>query len=123
MKFQRSIRLFFVLAMMVVGLIITIGYWQTEQFSAIKQVSVFTMSLVMIYIGLHFIKRLLFKEVMWWDWLYYLALVSIMAPVLFADSTNENLYHWMIDLGSTFFIVPLLFDLKEWAKPAQKEEL
>jgi cell division protein FtsW (lipid II flippase) len=89
-------------------------YWQTEQFSAIKQVAVPVMILVIVYIAFHFFKRLIFKDINWWDWLYYLALISIALPVLFANSINENFYHWILDIGSSFFIIPVLIDTYKW---------
>ncbi len=103
-----------VVSMLIVGTLISIEYWQTEQFSSIKQVSVPIMQLALLYIALHFIKRLLFPDVKWWNWLYYIALVSIMLPVFFANSSNENIYHWMIDLGTLFFVFPPLLELNDW---------
>jgi hypothetical protein len=59
---------------------------------------------------------LIYKTINWWDWLYYIALVSIALPVLFANSLNENFYHWILDLGCTFFIIPVLVDMYDWWK-------
>jgi formate hydrogenlyase subunit 3/multisubunit Na+/H+ antiporter MnhD subunit len=113
---RRTVRMIFNIAMLILGLILGLNYWQTEQFSAIKQVSVSIMVLVIIYIALHFFKRLIYKTINWWDWLYYIALVSIALPVLFANSLNENFYHWILDLGCTFFIIPVLVDMYDWWK-------
>lgn len=107
---KRFLRLILNVVMLIIGLIINVHYWQTEQFSDIKQVSAPMMGLVMSYIGLHFLKRVLFIVIHWWDWLYYLALMSIALPVLLADSITENIFHWLIDLGTTFFVIPILMD-------------
>ncbi|MFT7343601.1 MAG: formate hydrogenlyase subunit 3/multisubunit Na+/H+ antiporter MnhD subunit [Lentimonas sp.] len=114
------LKVFFVLAMAVVGGLIISHYWSSEQFSAIKQVPVALMVTILIYIGLHFFKRLIFRELIWWDWLYYIALFSIVLPVLFANSQNENLFHWLVDLGTMFFIIPLAFDVKQMIKSRKK---
>ena len=111
MKVVKAVML---VIMLVVGLLINAFYWNSEQFSAIKQVSVYLMVLIMVYIAMHFAKRLIFKEVMWWDWLYYLGLLSILASGTFANSENENFFHWLLDIMSITFILPVLFDLKEW---------
>tara|TARA_R110000737_G_C14624685_1_gene494434 strand:+ start:4528 stop:4857 length:330 start_codon:yes stop_codon:yes gene_type:complete len=108
--------------MLTIGLILCLEYWQTEQFSAIKQVSVPIMILVIIYITFHFFKRLLFKNIKWWDWLYYIAMVSIALPVFFANSINENFYHWILDIGSTFFIIPVLIDSYDWWKNRKQKD-
>ncbi len=106
--------LILVISMLVVGAIINIDYWQTDQFSSIKQVSVPVMRMAMLYIALHFVKRLLFPDVKWWNWLYYIALVSIMLPVFFANSSNEKFYHWTVDLGTLFFLIPPILELNDW---------
>ncbi|MBU2019430.1 MAG: hypothetical protein KJ941_07285, partial [Bacteroidetes bacterium] len=89
-------------------------YWKTEQFSAIKQISLYLMVLVMSYIVLHFIKRLIFKSTNRLDWLYYIGLTLILCSGKFASSSNENFFHWALDIGSLFFIIPVLYDLNGW---------
>ncbi|MDC1402847.1 hypothetical protein N8328_00405 [Crocinitomicaceae bacterium] len=116
------VRLMLISAMAVVGVIINVDYWQTEQFSAIKQVSVPTMRMSMLYIGLHFVKRVLFSEIKWWNWLSYIGLVSIILPVLFANSSNENIYHWMVDIGTLFFLIPIVFELNDWRLTLKKDK-
>jgi hypothetical protein len=118
----RILHLLFNIVMLTIGLILCLEYWQTEQFSAIKQVSVPIMILVIIYITFHFFKRLLFKNIKWWDWLYYIAMVSIALPVFFANSINENFYHWILDIGSTFFIIPVLIDSYDWWKNRKQKD-
>ncbi len=118
----KNLRLIFNAVMLFLGVTISMKYWQTEQFSAIKQVSVRIMILIIIYIGLHFFKRLIYKKINWWDWLYYIALISVAMPVLFANSLNENLYHWVIDVGCIFFILPLLIDTYSWWKARKTDE-
>ena len=108
--------------MLIMGLLITTFYWNTEQFSAIKQVSVYMMILIMTYIALHFMKRFAFNVVYWWDWLYYIALVTIMCSALLANSENENFFHWALDIASLLFIVPILIDIKMWLNSRNTEE-
>jgi ABC-type iron transport system FetAB permease component len=111
---MQILRVVILIIMLVVGILITTFYWNTEQFSAIKQVSVYLMVLIMSYIVLHFIKRLIFNEVNWWDWLYYLGLIGILCSGMFANSSNENFFHWSLDIGSVFFIIPVILDIREW---------
>lgn len=111
---KRFLRLVYLIVMLVVGVFIVAQYWQTEQFTAIKQFSFTSMWLVFIYIALHMLKRFLWTRMRSWDYLYYLGLISIIAPVLWAKSSNEAIFHWMVDIGTCLFVAPVLADLLVW---------
>jgi hypothetical protein len=109
--------------MAVLGLMITREYWQTEQFSAIKQFTFYSMILVFLYILLHMGKRLFWSRLRWWDYLYYIALLSLIAPVLWANSANEQFFHWLVDIGTLFFVIPIVLDLSVWGVKFKKHIL
>ena len=111
---NRYLRLVYLITMMVIGIFIIKDYWTTNQFSAIKQFTFYGMSLVFVYILLHMGKRLLWKRLRAWDYLYYIALCSLIAPVLWADSGSESFFHWLVDIGVVFFVLPIIFDLFIW---------
>lgn len=100
--------------MLYLGVSIVSIYWKTEQFSSIKQFSNAVVTYVFFYIILHMLKRFLWKRMRWWDYLYYLALISLIAPVLWANSANEQFFHWLTDIGGLLFILPILLDLYIW---------
>ncbi len=102
------------IAMVVIGCLIIREYWLTEQFSAIKQFSFYIVALTFTYIILHMAKRLLWSRWRWWDYLYYFALFSMIAPVLWANSNNEVQYHWLVDIGTCFLVIPALLDIYIW---------
>lgn len=111
---NRYVRLVYLLAMLVLGAFIINDYWTTDQFTAIKQFSFYGMSLVFAYILLHMGKRLLWKRLRVWDYLYYIALISLISPVLWGTSKYEVLFHWIVDVGVCFFVIPIVIDLYFW---------
>lgn len=119
---MNVLRVIIILVMFIVSIFIVTYYWGTDQFSAIKQVSKYSMILIITYIGLHFIKRLIFKTVQWWDWLYYIGLLSIMSAVLMANSNNENFFHWLVDVSLLTFIIPLVFDVVNFVYSRKAEQ-
>lgn len=100
--------------MLVVGCFIVAQYWQTDQFTAIKQYTITSMWLVFFYIALHMLKRFLWKRMRWWDYLYYGGLITIIMPVLWANSANEFVFHLLVDIGACLFVIPVLADLYVW---------
>jgi len=63
-----------------------------------------------VYVLLQILKRYLFKRKNWWDWLYYIGLVSIVLPTFFVNETNTDFYHLLTDYGTFFLIIPILLD-------------
>ena len=63
---------------------------------------------ISIYIVLQLIKRFLLKKMYWFDWLYYLGLVSILIPMLLKYEQGEWL-HDVCDFGSLFLAISPLF--------------
>lgn len=106
--------------MLIIGGWISLYYWNTDQFSSITQVSIFSMSLIMSYIVLHFVKKLLYNDTEWYDNLYYIALLSIVLPVFLADSNNAPTFHILLDIGVCFFIIPVLIEAWLIRKPKKE---
>ncbi|MCT4559737.1 MAG: hypothetical protein N4A41_00015 [Crocinitomicaceae bacterium] len=107
---MRILRFVLLLFMLIIGVLISLHYWSTAQFSSIKQVPIYSLVLIMSYIILHFIKKLLFNDAEWYDNLYYIALISIVLPVFFANSNNARTFHLILDLGVCFFMLPVLIE-------------
>lgn len=107
---MRVLRFVILGLMLVIGLLISMYYWGTEQFSSIKQVSIYSLVLIMSYIILHFVKKLLYTDTDWYDHLYYIGLSTIVLPVFFANSDNESTYHLLLDIGVCFFLIPVLIE-------------
>ena len=76
----------------------------------IASLPIFVLGLALVYIGLHLIKRILLKIQNWWDWTYYIGLVSVVLPVLFANESNQTFYGILTDYGTLFLMLPVLLD-------------
>lgn len=87
-------------------------YWSNSTLSSISLVPISIMVLALVYILIQIAKRFFVKEQNWWDWLYYIGLLSMMTPTFFANSSNESVFHLITDYGTLFLIIPILFDGK-----------
>lgn len=81
--------------------------------SEIAQVPVSLMILCLCYVLLQILKRFLFKSQNWWDWLYYVGLLSVMIPTYMINEDNESMFTSLATYGTVFLIIPVLFDVKE----------
>ncbi|MES2799160.1 MAG: hypothetical protein V4638_04025 [Bacteroidota bacterium] len=60
------------------------------------------------------------KEQNWWDWVYYLALLSIMITVSFATENTYPFFNWFVKVGSFLLFVPIAIDLFYLSKQLKK---
>ncbi len=96
----------------IVSCVIISYYWSNSTLSSISLVPISVMILALIYIVIQIAKRFFIKEYNWWDWLYYIGLISMMIPTFFANSENESTFHFVTDYGTLFLIIPILLDGK-----------
>ena len=77
---------------------------------SLRSVPIYIMILAFVYILLQIAKRYLYKEYNWWDWLYYIGLIAMMLPTIFATEENLETFNLFTDFGVLFLIIPILFD-------------
>lgn len=58
----------------------------------------------------------------WWDWVYYIGLLCIMIPVMFANEKSADLYHIIVDYGTLLLVLPVLVDGWLLVKPNSNKE-
>lgn len=85
-------------------------YWANEELSALLNVSIIIMICAFAYVIVQMVKRFFFKSQDWWDWLYYIGLLSMMLPNFFADSSTLSVYNKIADYGTIFLIIPQLIE-------------
>lgn len=83
-------------------------YISAELLSDIRMLPIGMLVAISIYIALQLIKRFLLKKMYWFDWLYYLGLVSILIPMLLKHEQGEWLKD-VCDFGSLFLAISPLF--------------
>ena len=99
-----------VLVLLALSGVIIRYYWNTEGVDGIKFVPMYVMILAFVYVLFQILKRYLYKEYNWWDWLYYIGLASMMLPTLLASEENLNLMSILTDIGTLFLVFPILLD-------------
>ena len=112
MKNENLIKVVFTLALLAIGGTVIAYYWSVEGEASLKQVPIWVMVLCFVYVLIQVVKRYILKRQNWWDWLYYIGLISVMIPAYFSNEKNWETFELFADFGSLFLIVPLLFDIK-----------
>lgn len=107
---ERVKRIVFILIRLFLGAGIAIYYWNFIDGMEVKQVPITVMVLAMVYIAVQIGKRMIIKEQVWYDWVYYIGLISILTPVILTNSTNSILMNSIADIGVLFFVLPLLLE-------------
>lgn len=106
-------------SMLVSGLIINY-YWTHDDLAALRNIPVFIVVLAFAYILLQMLKRYLFREKPWWDWLYYIGLLAMMLPNLLANLENLTIYNQVADIGTLFLVIPVIIDGRQLIQSNKK---
>lgn len=120
---MNSRRIFLGLAIifkLVLAVIICLYFWEATMLVELKQIPVYILVLTVVYIALQLVTRRISSVHHWWDWVYYFGLVSIMVTTMFANHSNENIFHWITDLGTLLLIFPPLADGYAFVKAPKK---
>lgn len=110
LKNSRLFHIGIIVDLLILGGIITYYYWSHESLESLLYVPIYIMILALVYILLQIAKRYLYKEYNWWDWLYYVGLLAMMLPTLFASEESLSTYNLFTDIGVLFLIIPIVLD-------------
>jgi len=112
MKENKILRASMLAAMLVCAGIVINYYWQNSALSALKEIPMYIMIVTLIYILIQIFKRSIFKEQRWYDWLYYIGLISIMLPTVFVSEGNLSFFNIITDSCTLFLVVPIVLEGK-----------
>ena len=110
MKNEKLLKTLFSIVLLVIGGLIISYYWSANTVDALKKVPLAIMILCMVYVVLQILKRYLFKSENWWDWLYYIGLLSVMIPAYMTTTQNLSTFSIISSYGTIFLIIPALLD-------------
>jgi len=116
---MRSSKLFhcvLLLSLITLAVIIVRYYWQTDELDAIRMLPRYLIILFLFYVLVQVLKRWLYKDRNWWDWIYYIGLASAMLPTFMASKESANMFHTITDYGTIFLIVPGALDFYKLLK-------
>ncbi len=105
---KRLIERLIIVVMLITGGYIIYYYWNTQDLYDLRNLPMSVISAIMLYIICQLAKRFLFKEMGWYDWLYYIGLISVLMPLLLKQETG-NWLNLVTDYGSLFLLVPPIF--------------
>ena len=92
------------------GTYIVFYYWTANNVSDLRNLPQLLLTSIIIYLLIQLIKRFINKRNSWYDWFYYIGLITILTPLVLLSSSGE----WIFNLtryGSLFFVIPPIIEL------------
>jgi len=110
-KKKRIYSLIFINALLVVtGIAVSQYYLTQDSLEGIKYIPTLLLFVLLIYICLQLVKRVFLKYRNWWDWLYYVSLISTILPMFFENLFTVPTFLRITWLGSLFLMFPPVLD-------------
>lgn len=98
------------MSLLAIASVIVAYYWQIDDLDGIRVLPRYLMVLFLGYVLIQMLKRWLYRDRHWWDWLYYLGLAAAMLPTFMASQESARMFHLVTDYGTLFLIFPVLSD-------------
>ena len=112
MKENKKLRAVLLAGMLACAGIIINYYWQNSTIESLKEIPMYVMILALVYILIQILKRSIYKEQRWYDWLYYIGLIAMMLPTILVSESNLTLFNYITDTCTLFLIVPIVLEGK-----------
>ena len=110
-----------VVGKLIIGIFVCSYFWLTNSIEKVSILPIWLLVLTVIYIALQMFSRKYSKAGNWWDWIYYIGLVSIMIPASIIDSSNEKFCHLATDFGTLCLVAPPIADIFVFLKKSNTE--
>jgi hypothetical protein len=94
----------------IIACTVCIYFWNAKTMSQVTNLPLWLLILTVVYISLQMFSRKYSDANHWWDWVYYIGLLSIMIPVSIMNEGNQQLCHLATDFGTLFLIAPPVVD-------------
>lgn len=112
-------RIICILIALAAGAYVVSYYWSVNDFGSIRIVPMAVMISLVVYVLMQLLKRYVTKQMPSYEWLYYIGLGAVVAPVFLAKSDFEWL-HLLTDYGTLFLLIPPLLDGYNVVKGSKK---
>ena len=107
---MKALLLSAVIGKLIIGIAVCSYFWMTNSIDDVSTLPIWLLILTVIYIGLQMFSRKFSDANHWWDWVYYIGLLSIMIPVSIINTENQKLCYLATDFGTLCLIAPPLAD-------------
>lgn len=114
MKENRKIYGVLLALSLIAGGYVVAYYWMTQGLEQLRVLPVHLIVALFTYIFLQIVKRQWFSRRNWWDWLYYLGLLSAVLPTYLATEENVSTFSLVAQFGTFFLLIPIFLDGKTW---------
>ena len=104
------LRVLFSLALISLGGAVIYHFWSVSTVIEIQNVPILIMVLCLCYVLVQIVKRYFLKNDNWWDWLYYIGLISVMIPPYMIEEDNASTFMMLAKYGTFFLIIPAVAD-------------
>src|SRR5690554_1646319 len=113
---------FLLLILLIIGAVYVMVYYliSTDPERLSNFPSLF-LSIVVAYIFIQLIKRFFQGDMVWYNYLFYIGLVGIVAP-LFSSFLNENVLFMLARVGSVFLLLSPAIELVVFYKNKNREK-
>jgi hypothetical protein len=105
----------------VIGCIVCAYFWNVAYINQVNTLPIWLLILMVVYIAMQMFSRKYSSATHWWDWVYYIGLLSIMIPVSIINEGNEILCDFITDFGTLFLIAPPVADAFVYFKKSTPE--
>ena len=110
MNSNRLILAVAILAKLIIAVLVAGYYWNSSDLESLTNIPFYVLGLCVGYILLQMLTRRISAASHWWDWVYYVGLLSVILPVTFAQESNLTFFNWLSDIGIVLLILPVLVD-------------
>lgn len=115
---------FFVIILLVAAAFINYYYWTTSSLDDLRYLPPYLLTSIIVYIGIQLLKRYSKNKLQWYDWLYYIGLLTSVLPLITFFTFGEWLFN-ATRYGALFFLFSPLIELITlifFDKPVEKHE-
>ncbi len=112
-KHQRIVRIVALLGMLASAGIVIAFYWMNSNFESVHKLPSFVLIVILVYLIFNFLRKQVNQQTVWWDWIYYLGIISILFPIAIGKPEQIQLINITTDIGSLFLLVPIFMEVKK----------
>jgi uncharacterized membrane protein HdeD (DUF308 family) len=107
---KKVLEVLFTLVLFGIGGLLSAHFIAITSIVEIQFLPIYIMVLCLCYVIVQIVKRYALNNQNWWDWLYYIGLLSIMVPAYMINEENSTLSIGLANYGTLFLLIPVIGD-------------
>lgn len=110
MKSKYIIMLITLLGKMLLSILICIYFFSSKTIDAIIHIPVLIFIYCIVFVLLQLFTRWYFSKENWWDWVYYVGLLTFMISASIGSTSLEKFYLTLTKTGALLLILSVIID-------------